>query len=67
MSLADIEQAVQKLPPDELAKFREWFTEFDAVQWDKRIGQDIAAGRLDALAKEALDDFREGRCKDLSN
>jgi hypothetical protein len=44
----------EDLPPRELAKFREWFMAFDAENWDKQIEADVAAGRLDALADEAL-------------
>jgi hypothetical protein len=36
----------------------------DAAAWDRQIEEDVAAGRLDALADEALDDLREGRCTD---
>jgi hypothetical protein len=64
-TITDIEQAVRKLPPQELARFREWFAEFDGAQWDLQIERDAAAGRLDALADEALDDARHGRSKDL--
>ena len=32
-----IEQAVEALPPSELAEFRRWFAEFDAAAWDKQI------------------------------
>jgi hypothetical protein len=64
-NVVDIEQAVKKLPPGDLAKFREWFAEFDASQWDRQIEADVAAGRLDALADEAVRDSRDGRCKNL--
>jgi hypothetical protein len=64
-TVTEIERALRQLPPEELAKFREWFAEFDADQWDRQIERDAAAGRLDALAEEALADLREGRCKDL--
>ena len=33
-------------------------------RWDEQLESDIAAGRLDALANEALSDLRNGRCKD---
>jgi len=65
MSTTEIEQAVQQLSPEELAKFREWFAEFDAEQWDRQIQRDAAAGRLDVLANEALQDLKSARCKDL--
>jgi len=61
-SVKEIEEAVLKLSTAELARFREWFAQFDAVAWDRQIEDDIAAGRLNALADEALKDFRSGRC-----
>ena len=64
-SVSEIEGAVKKLSRDELAAFRDWFQEFDAEAWDKQFEADVAAGRLDALADEALRDLREGRCTDL--
>jgi len=48
-----------------LAAFRAWFAEFDAAVWDKQFEEDVAAGRLDQLAEEALRDLREERCTDL--
>jgi hypothetical protein len=65
MTRHDIENAVAGLPPDELAKFWAWFVEFDADAWDQQIEEDIRAGRLDALADEALQDHREGRTTEL--
>jgi hypothetical protein len=65
MTLSDLENAVAGLPPDELAKFRAWFAEFDAEVWDRQIEEDIRAGRLDALGEEALRDLREGRTTEL--
>ena len=56
-AIEEIEEAVRGLSAQELAAFRAWFTEFEAAAWDRQIEQDIAAGRLDALADEALDDL----------
>ena len=50
---------------EELARFRAWFAEFDAVQWDRQFERDVTAGRLDDLAKEVISDLRQGRCTDL--
>jgi hypothetical protein len=61
-SVHQIEQAIRDLGPADLAAFRAWFAEFDADRWDNQLEQDVAAGRLDALAEEALRDEREGRC-----
>ena len=64
-TVQEIESAVRELTPDELARFRTWFIEFDAAVWDRRFEKDAVEGRLDALADEALRDLAEGRCADL--
>jgi hypothetical protein len=61
-TVEEIEDAVRRLSSQELAAFRAWFTQLDAAAWDRQIEEDVAAGRLDALADEALNDLREGRC-----
>jgi hypothetical protein len=48
MSLQELEKTILDLPPDELAKFREWFLAFDAKHWDQQFEADVAAGRLNA-------------------
>lgn len=64
-TVPEIEAAVRRLGERELAEFRSWFAEFDAAEWDRQIERDAAAGRLDAMAQEALDDLKAGRCTDL--
>ncbi len=64
-TLEEVEEAIRWLPSEELAAFRTWFAEFDAEVWDRQLEEDVRAGRLDALAEEALRDLREGRCTDL--
>ena len=59
------QEAVSQLPQEDLAAFRVWFAEFDAILWDRQLEACVAAGRLDPLAEEALNDLREGRCTDL--
>jgi hypothetical protein len=61
-TVKDIEDAVQRLSPADLDAFRAWFSEFDAALWDRQIEADVAAGRLDAMADEAIEDLRAGRC-----
>jgi len=63
--IRSIEQAVESLPPAELAQFRQWFADFDAKTWDSQIEQDVAAGKLDAIASSALADYRQGKPKSL--
>ena len=64
-TVQEIKDAVCQLTPEELAAFRAWFAEFDASVWDRQFEEDAAAGRLDQLAAEALEDLREGCCTDL--
>ena len=64
-NVKSIENAVEALPPSELAEFRRWFAAFDAAAWDEQIEQDAVAGKLDRLAAEALADFRSGSAREL--
>jgi len=65
MTIEDIEKAVSQLPPDDLARFRAWFDEFEAARFDRKIEQDAASGRLDPLAEQALADYRQGRTREI--
>ena len=49
-----LEKQVEGLSADELARFRQWFAEFDAQAWDRQFESDAKAGKLDALADKAL-------------
>jgi hypothetical protein len=64
-TIQQIEHAVSRLSPQELARFREWFDEFDAEEWDRQFESDAESGRLDQLAEQALDDWRADKAKEL--
>jgi hypothetical protein len=66
MSIEELQAAVAVLPVEELDRFSQWFEEFLADQWDRQIEADILAGRLDAAARRADEDFEAGRCTPLS-
>jgi len=57
MSITEIEQAITKLSPEELARFRQWFEEYCAEVWDKQLEADAKSGRLDRLISEADEEF----------
>ena len=65
MDIREIESAIAKLPPAEVAKLAEWFYEFQAQVWDGQIAADVQAGRLDALLEQAEREFEAGRCEPL--
>jgi hypothetical protein len=60
-----LELEVQGLNPEELAAFRSWFAEYDWQTWDRQLENDVAAGKLDALASEALAEFERGETSRL--
>ena len=64
-TMESLEQAIEQLSPAELARFRRWFSRFDADAWDAQIEADAAAGKLDALAEEALAEYRNGQAREI--
>jgi hypothetical protein len=60
-----LEERIQNLAPQDLAKFRAWFVEFDAAIWDAQIEADAGLGKLDALIDEALADYKAGKAREL--
>lgn len=60
-----IEEQIKALSPEELARFREWFREFDWALWDQQLERDIASGKLEALADRALRDHAAGKSTPL--
>ena len=65
MKIEELESAVARLPPPELARFSQWFDEFMAAQWDRKLESDVAVGRLDAAGQRAEADFEAGSCTPL--
>lgn len=59
-SLAEIKEAIQDLPPAELAEIARWLQDVQEDQWDRQIEADAAAGRLDFF-KEQVAQARAAR------
>ena len=64
-TIKELEKAVSSLPSEELARFREWFDEFDAKAWDKQLETDAKTGKLNKIAEAAISDYRAGKAKEL--
>ena len=64
-TVKEIEKAIAELPPKKLSILKNWFEEFFADQWDKKIEADVKAGKLDFLADEAMAEYKKGKCKEL--
>lgn len=60
-----IEKQIESLSPEELAVFRQWYHEFDALVWDRQLESDARTGKLDALADEAIQAQKTGKCTEL--
>jgi hypothetical protein len=57
MTAEDIEEAILRLPPAELAKFRAWFANFEAGRVTK--AEEPTVSRLGRLAGRAFADIRK--------
>lgn len=60
-----LEQEIESLSSEELSEFRAWFAAFDWGRWDAEFESDVAAGRLDALADDAIREHEAGRTKPI--
>jgi hypothetical protein len=60
-----IERQIESLSPAKLSAFRRWFASFDSRVWDRELKDDTIAGKLDALADEALEEHRGGKTSSL--
>ena len=54
MTLSELASQIANLPPEQFDQFRRWFHEFENQMWDQEIELDVANGRLDAFAEEAI-------------
>jgi hypothetical protein len=60
-----IEREIKDLSPEEMTELREWFAAFDAETWDRQFEADVRAGKLDALADQALKAHATGQTTKL--
>lgn len=57
-TVREIESAIEKLSDAEIAELKAWL-------WDRDIEADVTAGRLDAVAEEALAEHRARKTRPL--
>ena len=63
--IKQLEQDIQNLSAQDLAKFRAWFTDFDSRTWDEQIAADLKTGKLDLLISEALAEYNAGNTREI--
>ncbi len=64
-TLAEIEAAIEQLPPQKFHELHRWIAERAAREWDTQIEADVAAGRFDALREKVRTDYAAGNCTDI--
>ncbi|MGD0206702.1 MAG: hypothetical protein ABSC89_03745 [Verrucomicrobiota bacterium] len=64
-TVGEIESALRALPIQDARAVAHWLQEYLDQKWDKQMDADIATGRLDKLAEQALDRYRAGQVKPL--
>jgi hypothetical protein len=62
-TLEQIEAAIENLPREDFFRLHEWIRDRFDDEWDKQLAEDVSSGRLDAVAREALAEYRAGRSK----
>lgn len=65
MTVKDIEQAIEKLPREEVVTLSAWFEEFETRIWDGQIAEDSKAGRFDKMIEQAKSEHELGLSKPL--
>jgi hypothetical protein len=65
LTVHDIKKAILQLKPEDLARVRKWFEEFDSREWDTQFEADAKSDKLDKLANQAIEEFRAGKTKEL--
>jgi hypothetical protein len=58
MKVEEIAEAVANLPPDQLARFRDWFAAFEAARTNHAEELDSAATKLGRLAGRAFAELK---------
>lgn len=52
-AIEQIEQAIEKLSPEEFLRLSQWIYERQHSQWDLELDADSVSGKLDSLFSEA--------------
>ena len=64
-TVPELQQAILGLSEAEYAELRRWLLNQDWERWEQEFDEDVQAGKLDALAAEALKAKAVGELKAL--
>ena len=62
-TVAEVENAIKKLPPEKIRQVGDWFDEYREQLFDAQIEADAKAGKLDKMIAKAKADFRAGKAR----
>lgn len=61
----DLKAEIEALPHREYIKLVHWLSDRDWDAWDQEIQNDSAAGKLDFLIEDAVEEKRRGKLRNL--
>ncbi len=64
-TIEQIETAILTLPLNDFEKLRQWFFDLNYQRWDEQLEQDIADGKLEIFAQDAIAEFKAGNCREI--
>ena len=64
-TVSELQEAILGLSEADYSELRRWLLDQDWEQWEQEFDEDVRAGKLDALAAEALEAKARGDLKDL--
>jgi hypothetical protein len=62
-TLEQTKAAILSLPDSEFEQLKVWLSDLDYQRWDEELEKDIAEGKLEGLAQEAIASFEAGYCR----
>jgi hypothetical protein len=65
LDIKQMEMAITRLPPKELAELVSWLEDYHAQVWDRQIENDLEAGRLDSVLAEIEEEYEPGLTEPL--
>ena len=64
-TVSELQEAILGLSDADYSELRRWLLDQDWERWDREFDEDVKAGRLDAMASEALEAKARGELTDL--
>ena len=64
-TVSELQKVILSLSEAEYADLRGWLLDEDWERWEREFDEDVRAGKLNALASEALEAKARGEFRDL--